>query len=108
MEVMDSPWIPGLTCLSRSLLTEVNCLRRECINAACSGLLPLTDTLTVEKPEVPPSVKKKKNREKTKNGEMPSWMLKFAQDNKLNVLSDVKFDESAKEAPPSPSSDEEL
>ncbi|XP_022097939.1 uncharacterized protein LOC110983191 isoform X3 [Acanthaster planci] len=68
-----------------------------------------TDTLTVEKPEVPASVKKKQNREKAKNGEMPSWMLKFAQDNKLNVLNDVKFDESNMEArPPSSSSDDEL
>ncbi len=64
------------------------------------------DTLTVEKPDAPPNVKKKKNKEKAKNGEMPSWMLKFAQDNKLNVLSDVKFDEPPKEASHSGSDEE--
>ncbi|XP_038075187.1 uncharacterized protein LOC119742954 isoform X2 [Patiria miniata] len=69
---------------------------------------PSKYTLTVDKPEVPASVKKKQNREKTKNGEMPSWMLKFAQDNKLNVLSDVKFEESNKEAAPVSTSDEEM
>ncbi|XP_033628075.1 uncharacterized protein LOC117290662 [Asterias rubens] len=63
-------------------------------------------TLTVEKPDAPPNVKKKKTKEKTKNGEMPSWMLKFAQDNKLNVLSDVKFDEPPKEASHSGSDEE--
>lgn len=68
--------------------------------------LLLIDTLTVEKPDAPPNVKKKKNKEKAKNGEMPSWMLKFAQDNKLNVLSDVKFDEPPKEASHSGSDEE--
>lgn len=42
-------------------------------------------TLTVEKPELPRELKKKKNKEQTKNGEMPSWATKFLQSNNIKA-----------------------
>ncbi|XP_072031587.1 uncharacterized protein [Amphiura filiformis] len=53
-----------------------------------------SDTLTVEKPELPSELKKKKNKENSTDGEMPSWMKKFVETNKINVSSDVKVDET--------------
>lgn len=54
---------------------------------------PPPDTLTVEQPRLPPEITKKRNKEKNKSGEMPSWMAKFVETNNLSITTDVKFDE---------------
>ena len=62
-----------------------------------TSLCPFTDTLTVDKPELPKELKKKKNKEQTKNGEMPSWATKFLQSNNIKASTDIRFDEKAAE-----------
>ena len=49
--------------------------------------------MTVDKVDLPSELKKKRNKEKAKDGEMPSWMLKFVETNKISVSSDVKVDD---------------
>ena len=53
-----------------------------------------TDTLTVEKPALPKELKKKRNKEQTKNGEMPSWATKFLQSNNIKASGDLGMDEA--------------
>ncbi|XP_071481798.1 uncharacterized protein [Diadema antillarum] len=48
------------------------------------------NTLTVEKPALPKELKKKKNKEQMKNGEMPSWASKFLQSNNIKASVDIK------------------
>nr|XP_054758693.1 uncharacterized protein LOC129264776 isoform X2 [Lytechinus pictus] len=55
---------------------------------------PDKDTLTVEKPELPKELKKKKNKEQTKNGEMPSWATKFLQSNNIKASMDLGSNEA--------------
>ncbi|XP_030854181.1 uncharacterized protein LOC115929441 isoform X2 [Strongylocentrotus purpuratus] len=55
---------------------------------------PDRDTLTVEKPALPKELKKKRNKEQTKNGEMPSWATKFLQSNNIKASGDLGMDEA--------------
>ncbi|XP_071963410.1 uncharacterized protein [Antedon mediterranea] len=57
------------------------------------SLINHIDTLTVETPEIPSELKKKKQKEKTKPGEMPAWMKNFVASKQINIAAD-QFDET--------------
>ncbi|PIK51700.1 putative two pore calcium channel protein 1 isoform X3 [Apostichopus japonicus] len=65
------------------------------------------DTLTVEQPSLPPELKKKRNKEQNKSGEMPSWMAKFVETNNLSITTDVKFDDDGKQTQDEQKQDED-
>ncbi|XP_071834733.1 uncharacterized protein [Apostichopus japonicus] len=68
---------------------------------------PPADTLTVEQPSLPPELKKKRNKEQNKSGEMPSWMAKFVETNNLSITTDVKFDDDGKQTQDEQKQDED-
>ncbi|XP_033096631.1 uncharacterized protein LOC117100901 isoform X2 [Anneissia japonica] len=60
------------------------------------ALINHIDTLTVEKPELPSDLKKKKQKEKTKPGEMPAWMQNFVASKHISIVADQNLEEGTK------------